>query len=161
MGRINGRLLFALFLFRSYPWSITFYTIYLSYMRHMIMYEYKCKLRRVIDGDTIDIDIDLGFKTVLSNERLRLAGIDAPESRTRDLREKELGLKAKARLKELLPKNFVIRTTKDEKGKFGRILAMPIVDHSQLGMINVCEQLIEEGHARAYTGGKKKSWFSD
>ena len=123
------------------------------------MYEYRCKLRRVVDGDTIDIDIDLGFTTTLSNQRLRLAGIDTPETRTRDLREKELGLKAKARLKELLPKNFIIRTTKDAKGKFGRILAIPFVDDNKLGMINICDQLVKEELARPYEGGRKKSWF--
>ena len=68
------------------------------------MYEYKCVLRRIIDGDTIVVDIDLGFKVFLQKEKVRLFGINTPESRTRNLEEKKLGLAAKARLKELLPK---------------------------------------------------------
>jgi|TARA_R100001530_G_scaffold92574_1_gene64253 micrococcal nuclease len=118
------------------------------------MYEYRCSLVKVIDGDTIDVCIDLGFKVTLSNERVRLSGIDTPESRTRNLEEKKLGLAAKARLKELLPKKFVIRTVKDDKGKFGRILGIPFVDD-----IDICQQLIEEGHAREYSGKKKKPWI--
>ena len=106
------------------------------------MYEYRCVLRRVVDGDTIDVDIDLGFKVWLRKERVRLYGINTPESRTRNLAEKKLGLLAKKRLKELLQKNFTIRTEKDGKGKFGRILGVPYVEGH-----NICEQLIEEGHA--------------
>tara|TARA_R110002020_G_scaffold50572_4_gene142704 strand:- start:730 stop:1119 length:390 start_codon:yes stop_codon:yes gene_type:complete len=117
------------------------------------MFEYNCKLRRVVDGDTINVDVDLGFKVTLSNERIRLQGINSPESRTKNKAEKILGLAAKARLKELLPKNFQIQTIKDGKGKFGRILAIPFVDGE-----NICKRLIKEGHAREYHGGKKKSW---
>jgi micrococcal nuclease len=118
------------------------------------MYEYRCILRRVVDGDTIDVDIDLGFKVWLRKERVRLYGINTPESRTRNLAEKKLGLLAKARLKELLQKNFLIKTEKDSKGKFGRILGIPFVEGQ-----NICEQLIEEGHARSYFGyGEKESW---
>ncbi|QDP46216.1 MAG: putative nuclease-like protein [Prokaryotic dsDNA virus sp.] len=118
------------------------------------MYEYRCVLRRVVDGDTIDVDIDLGFKVWLRKERVRLYGINTPESRTRNLDEKKLGLLAKARLKELLQKNFTIRTEKDGKGKFGRILGVPYVEGH-----NICEQLIEEGHARSYFGyGPKEPW---
>ena len=118
------------------------------------MYEYRCNLIRVIDGDTIDVCIDLGFKITIANERVRLLGIDTPESRTRNKEEKVLGLAAKARLKELLPKNFIVKTYKDEKGKFGRVLGVPFVDS-----VDICQQLIEEGHAREYTGGKKKPWI--
>ena len=103
------------------------------------------------DADTIDVDIDLGFKVWLRKERVRLYGINTPESRTRNLAEKKLGLLAKKRLKELLQKNFTIRTEKDGKGKFGRILGVPYVEGH-----NICEQLIEEGHAYIYDGGKKK-----
>jgi micrococcal nuclease len=117
------------------------------------VYEYRCSLEKVVDGDTIDVSIDLGFKVWLHKERVRLHGIDCPESRTRNLAEKELGLAAKARLKELLPKKFAIKTTKDGKGKFGRILATPLVDGK-----DICQQLIDEGHAREYTGGKKTVW---
>ena len=89
----------------------------------------------------------------LQKERVRLYGINTPESRTRNLAEKKLGLASKARLKELLPKTFIIKTEKDGKGKFGRILGIPLVDG-----INICEQLIEEGYARNYHGGTKQSW---
>ena len=118
------------------------------------MYEYKAKLVRVIDGDTIDVDIDLGFKVFLQKERVRLFGINTPESRTRNLEEKKLGLAAKARLKELLPKTFIVRTEKDDKGKFGRKLGNPLVDSR-----NIYDQLVEEGHARSYFGfGPKEVW---
>jgi micrococcal nuclease len=118
------------------------------------MYEYRCILRRIIDGDTIVVDIDLGFKVFLQKEKVRLFGINTPESRTRNLAEKELGLAAKTRLKALLPKKFIIRTHTDSKGKFGRILGEPIVD----GM-NICDKLIEEGYARSYFGfGPKEPW---
>lgn len=83
------------------------------------MYEYNCTLRRVVDGDTIDVDVDLGFKVTLANERIRLQGINTPESRTRNLEEKALGLQAKARLKELLPKKFTIQTVKQKKANLG------------------------------------------
>ena len=92
------------------------------------MYEYSCRLVRVIDGDTVDVDIDLGFDIILKKQRVRLAGIDTPESRTSDLEEKKYGLAAKKFLTEHLaynnPNNKVIlRTTMyDAKGKFGRIL---------------------------------------
>ena len=116
-------------------------------------YEYKCELIRVVDGDTIDVSVDLGFKVWLRGERVRLLGINTPESRTKNKAEKILGLAAKARLKEILPKKFTIKTTKDGKGKFGRILATPFVDGK-----DICQQLIEEGHAREYHGGKKTVW---
>ena len=124
------------------------------------MYEYKCTLLRVVDGDTIDVDIDLGFKVWLRKERVRMVGIDTPESRTRNLAEKKLGLASKARLKELLPKTFMLVTHKDGKGKFGRILGEPIVDHPEFGKINICNKMVEEGHARVYTGGTKVPYGS-
>jgi|TARA_R100001163_G_C5020324_1_gene163313 micrococcal nuclease len=117
------------------------------------MHEYKCSLVKIVDGDTIDVCIDLGFKVTLSNERVRLQGINTPESRTKNKEEKVLGLAAKARLKELLPKNFIVKTYKDEKGKFGRVLGIPFVDG-----VDICQQLIDEGHAREYHGGSKKPW---
>ena len=85
------------------------------------MYEYRCKIRRVVDGDTVDVDIDLGFGIVYANQRVRLYGIDAPESRTRDLVEKKFGLLAKEYLERELGETCVIRTQID-KGKYGRIL---------------------------------------
>ena len=88
-----------------------------------------------------------------------MVGIDTPESRTRNLAEKKLGLASKARLKELLPKTFMLVTHKDGKGKFGRILGEPIVDHPEFGKINICNKMVEEGHARVYTGGTKVPWI--
>ena len=105
------------------------------------MYEYKCKVLRVVDGDTVDIDIDLGFGMWMHKERVRMMGIDTPESRTRDKVEKKFGLASKARLKELLPvgskqhlKTEIDRSGEDKKGKFGRIpvsythLTLPTTD---------------------------------
>ena len=90
---------------------------------------------------------------MLHNQRVRLAGIDTPESRTRNLEEKKLGLAAKERLKEILAEHkFKIQSL--GKGKYGRILGIPHTDDGQ----NICNMLIEEGHAREYDGGKKKSW---
>ena len=87
------------------------------------MYEYKCKIRKVVDGDTVDVDIDLGFGVWLRKQRVRLVGIDTPESRTRDLEEKKYGLAAKEFLtKWVTSGGLTIKTTKDQRGKFGRIL---------------------------------------
>lgn len=116
------------------------------------MYEYNCKLRRVVDGDTIDVEVDLGFD-VWVHERVRMYGINTPESRTTDLWEKELGKAAKTRLLELLPPMFTLKTQKDAKGKFGRILGVVEVEGK-----NINEQLILEGHAVAYHGGMKPNW---
>ena len=115
------------------------------------MYEYRATIRRVVDGDTVDITLDLGFD-ILYNNRIRLLGIDTPESRTRDLEEKKLGLAAKDRVKELCPvgSTVTVKTTKDGRGKFGRILGEIYV-----GDVNVNKLLIEEGHAVEYFGGKK------
>jgi len=88
------------------------------------MYEYKAKLIKVVDGDTVDAMIDCGF-SVFRKERIRLRGINAPESRTRDKEEKKLGLAAKARLKELIKEGkneFMVKTSIDKKGKYGRLL---------------------------------------
>ena len=74
------------------------------------MYEYKAKIMKVVDGDTVDVDIDLGFGVVLTDERVRIMGIDTPESRTRDLVEKKFGLASKARLKEMLGKTTILKT---------------------------------------------------
>ena len=121
------------------------------------MFEYKVYIQRVVDGDTVDVDIDLGFGVVLKKERVRIMGIDTPESRTRDKVEKTFGLASKERLKELLPigsiqhlKTEIDRSGEDKKGKFGRILGDFIVDDKRCTDI-----LIEEGHAVAYFGGSK------
>lgn len=117
------------------------------------MYEYKCTLVRVVDGDTIDAYIDLGFKVVLK-ERIRLMGIDTPESRTRNLQEKSWGKAAKARLIELLDEcdgKFTLTTKLQKKGKFGRVLGTIVVNGK-----NANQVLIEEKFAIPYEGGNKE-----
>ena len=118
------------------------------------LYHYKAKIDRVVDGDTVDVLIDLGFD-MHSRQRVRLWGINTPECRTRDKRENALGLAAKARLIEILgfaDNRCVIATRLDRKGKFGRVLGILYVDD-----LDINEQLIEEGHAVEYYGGKKKN----
>ncbi len=120
------------------------------------MYEYKGTVNKVIDGDTVDVDIDLGFGIVLTDERVRIMGIDTPESRTRNKIEKLFGLAAKQRLKELLSKQCILKTEinkdgEDMKGKFGRVLGDFISDNGRL----VTDIMIEEGHAVAYHGQSK------
>jgi micrococcal nuclease len=123
------------------------------------MYEYFCKIQRVVDGDTVDISVNLGFD-IWHNARVRMMGIDTPESRTRNLEEKALGLASKARLKELLKgKKIKIVCSKEGKGKFGRILADVHTIDKEGNDVNVNNQLIEEGHARPYYGGKKVPWI--
>jgi micrococcal nuclease len=110
---------------------------------------YNAILERVIDGDTIDVTLDLGFDVKLHKQRVRLAGIDTPESRTRNLQEKALGLKAKNRLIELCVGSFKIQSL--GKGKYGRILGIPYTEDSE----DICAMLIKEGHAVEYWGGTK------
>tara|TARA_R100000501_G_C2566799_1_gene75268 strand:+ start:154 stop:609 length:456 start_codon:yes stop_codon:yes gene_type:complete len=115
-----------------------------------LVYEYNCKVKRVVDGDTVDVLIDLGFDIAYAS-RVRLYGIDTPESRTRDKDEKARGLISKDFLKSWLDKgSVVIRTRKDKKGKFGRILGEMVVDD-----ININELMIEEHHAVKYHGQSK------
>jgi micrococcal nuclease len=117
------------------------------------VYKYKAKLIRVVDGDTIDAEIDLGFKIYIK-ERIRLAGIDTPESRTRNLKEKSWGKAATRRVIELLDVvdgEFLLATELQKKGKFGRILGRIMLP---LGK-EVNEILIEEGLAIRYYGGNK------
>jgi micrococcal nuclease len=121
------------------------------------MYEYKCKVLRVVDGDTVDVDIDLGFGVWLHKERVRIMGIDTPESRTSDKVEKVFGLAAKERLISLLGENAILDTQvskkgEDMKGKFGRILG----NFRTLAGEHCADILIEEGHAVEYTGGSKE-----
>lgn len=120
------------------------------------MYEYRCKIIRVIDGDTVDVDIDLGFQVWIRGERVRIMGIDTPESRTSDKTEKVFGLASKARLKELLHGEVILKTEvskagEDMKGKFGRILGDFILEDGR----RATEVLIEEGHAVLYHGQNK------
>ena len=119
------------------------------------MYEYRVKILRVVDGDTVDVDIDLGFGVWMHKERVRLYGIDTPESRTRDLAEKALGKKASARLKALCGKKLKIKSL--GKGKYGRILAIPYTEDGR----DICQILIKEGHAVEYDGGTKTKVWGD
>ena len=116
------------------------------------MYEYRCKVRRVVDGDTVDIDIDLGFGVWLHKERVRIYGIDTPESRTRDKEEKKYGLMAKEFVKQFVKGDSIKLTTQkyDAKGKFGRILGDIIVDNKSLS-----DTMIQEHHAVIYHGQSK------
>ena len=119
------------------------------------MYQYKAKLIKVVDGDTVDALIDCGFST-FKKERIRLYGINSPESRTRDKAEKKRGLAAKARLKELIKEGknqFIVETSIDKKGKFGRLLGTLYRDLE--GMDSYNKILVNEGHAVKYFGGKK------
>lgn len=120
------------------------------------MYEYRAIINRVVDGDTVDVDIDLGFNIVLTNERVRIMGIDTPESRTSDPVEKVFGLAAKERLKELLGKQSILKTEvskdgEDMKGKFGRILGDFLTEDGR----RVTDIMIEEGHCVRYHGQNK------
>ena len=121
--------------------------------------EYDVKVIKIVDGDTVDVDIDLGFGVTLTDERVRIMGIDTPESRTRDRVEDLFGEAAKARLAQLMHKGGKLITTEDRKGedmkgKFGRILGDFKVDYNG-EMKKVTEILVEEGHAVAYFGGSK------
>ena len=126
------------------------------------MYEYRATIVKVIDGDTVDVDIDLGFGIVLSDERVRIMGIDTPESRTRDKVEKKFGLAAKARLKQLLGKTCTLKTQinksgEDMKGKFGRILGdFDVYDAKTDSWQPVTKVLVSEGHAVPYHGQNKE-----
>ena len=116
------------------------------------MYEYEAELVRVVDADTVDVIIDIGF-SVFVKKRVRLYGIDAYESRTRDKEEKKKGLAAKARLIELLKKNGNhLILISHELGKYGRVLGEILLDDDR----NVNDILIEEKHAYPYTGGNKE-----
>lgn len=121
------------------------------------MYEYKCNIIRVVDGDTVDVDIDLGFGVWLKKQRIRLYGIDTPESRTRDKVEKKFGLMAKDYLVSHLGETSTLRTKKDGRGKFGRILGEFVVyDPATDAYRSVNEMLVESHHAVAYHGQSKK-----
>ena len=127
------------------------------------MFEYKCKILKVVDGDTVDIDIDLGFDIVLTNQRVRLFGIDTPESRTRDKVEKKFGLLAKDYIKNLLPlKSTQILVTEvdrdgdDARGKFGRILGkFRVYDAVTDSEMFLHEMMIRDHMAVAYFGQSK------
>jgi micrococcal nuclease len=125
------------------------------------MYEYRVKkVVKVVDGDTIDVDIDLGF-SISFFSRVRLAGIDTPESRTTNLKEKALGLEVKEKLKKELAaaKDVVIKTEKpDSSEKYGRILGWVFLDGSD---VSLNQRLINEGYAWTYGGGTKIKDFDE
>ena len=116
---------------------------------------YQAELERVVDGDTVDVTLDLGFDVKLHKQRVRLHGIDTPESRTRNLAEKKLGLAAKERLKELCVGRFKVKSL--GKGKYGRVLGIPYTEDGK----DICQLLIDEGHAVEYYGGKKLARVKD
>ena len=117
------------------------------------MYQYKVNFLRVVDGDTFDVDIELGFGVILNKQRIRLKGIDTWESRTRNLEEKKKGLQAKEFTKEMLCNSEEILIDSYGKGKYGRVLAEVWCDG-----ISLNEQLLQNGHAYHYDGGKKKEF---
>ena len=122
------------------------------------MYEYRCKIVRVVDGDTVDVDIDLGFGVWMHKERIRLHGIDTPESRTRDLEEKKYGLLAKEQVKFFLPEGTMqtLVTVKDKAGEFGRILGkFKIFDSKNDCETTINDWMIQEHHAAPYMGQSK------
>jgi len=125
----------------------------------MEKYIYRGKLERVVDGDTIDALIDVGFD-IWIKKRIRYSGIDTWESRTRDLDEKKLGLEAKARNKELLEivssKSGYFRLKSHGVGKYGRVLGEIFIEDKDGKQYNINKTLISEGHAYVYEGGKKK-----
>ena len=116
------------------------------------MYEYDCRIKRVVDGDTIDLDIDLGFGTWRCGERIRLYAVDTPECRTRDAQEKAAGLLAKKFVEDALHVGGTYRLTTKEKGKFGRYLGTIKID----GELTINAALISENLAVPYSGQNKK-----
>tara|TARA_B100000686_G_C16643311_1_gene891377 strand:- start:229 stop:666 length:438 start_codon:yes stop_codon:yes gene_type:complete len=129
------------------------------------MYEYNCKIVKVVDGDTVDVDIDVGFGIWIHNERVRLYGIDTPESRTRDLEEKKYGLAAKEFVLKYLPvgSHQTLVTIQDKSGKFGRLLGKFIVElgddadppSSPLDITYLNDLMVQTHHAVAYHGQSK------
>ena len=114
------------------------------------MYEYKCEVKRVVDGDTVDVIIDLGFSIHFST-RVRLYGIDTPESRTRNKDEKVRGFLSKDYLKDWLDQGgVIIRTYRDKKGKFGRVLGEMVVGGRNINLL-----MVEENLAVKYEGQSK------
>ena len=120
------------------------------------MYEYRCKVVKVIDGDTVDVDIDLGFGVWMHKERVRMFGIDTPESRTRDLEEKKRGLAAKKFLTGMLDDEggIILKTHKDKTGKFGRILG-ELWRTTNYADQSINNYMIDKHHAVMYLGQSK------
>ena len=114
---------------------------------------YKCTIQRIVDGDTVDVNIDLGFGIWLYKERVRVAGIDTPEKRTRDKVEKIFGLAATAKAHTLIPEgsNCIIRTRRDKAGKYGRTMGDFVLEDGTL----YTDVMIETHHAVPYEGQAK------
>jgi micrococcal nuclease len=125
------------------------------------MYQYKCKINKVLDGDTVDIDLDLGFNIVLANQRVRMAGVDTPESRTTNKEEKPRGLLSKKKLAEKLPVGSwqIIETQRSDNNddKFGRILGVFILEDGT----KVNDWLIKNNYAVPYKGENKELTQAD
>jgi len=122
------------------------------------MYEYECTIIKVVDGDTADVNINLGFGTWINNERVRFYGIDTPESRTRDLEEKKAGLYAKEVVLSFLPvgSKQVLRTHKDKVGKYGRVLGeFVIYDPDEDRQTTINEYMIRNKIGVSYSGKSK------
>ena len=116
------------------------------------MYEYNCKIARVVDGDTVDVDIDLGFDTWRCGERIRLYGVDTPECRTRDAEEKAAGLLAKKFVEQMLHVGGTYKLETREKGKFGRYLGVIKIT----GNLTINTALVTEHLAVPYMGQSKQ-----
>ena len=121
------------------------------------MYEYRCKVVKIVEGDTVDVDIDLGFGVWLKKERIRMFGIDTPESRTRDLDEKKYGLMAKDYITKLLDDEggIVLKTRKDAEGKYGRILG-ELWRTTDFADTSINDLMIKNHHAVSYHGQSKE-----
>jgi micrococcal nuclease len=119
----------------------------------MNLYHYKATVQRIVDGDTVDLEVSLGMDTY-RRIRCRLGGINAPESRTRDLEEKARGLAAKKRLDEILEGQTIILQS-ESYGKYGRVIGTLWIQESQHAFKNVNQTLVNEGHASPYDGGKR------
>ena len=123
------------------------------------MYEYRIKkVVKVVDGDTLDLEIDLGF-SLTKKERCRVAGIDTPECRTRDREEKQYGMAAKVYMAGMLKNATNLRVKTEKDGKYGRLLGWIYCD--ELGEKSLNEEMIDSGFAFAYDGGKKKDFATD
>lgn len=118
------------------------------------MYEYKCVILKIVDGDTVDVDIDLGFNIWMHNERIRFFGIDTPESRTSDKVEKIFGNYAKEYVEKIMPvgSEQILKTVKDEGGKYGRILGDFIIGNNDESLV---EKMIKERVGAPYGSGNK------
>lgn len=119
------------------------------------MYFYKAKLIRIVDSDTVDAEIDLGFDMSI-RQRIRLYGVLTPNSRSSDLKEKELGLATKAKLIELLPREFYVETVLNRRGKYGRVLGVVYYKDQDGEYANINKMMIDSGHAKAHHGFAKE-----